>query len=159
MQAQSVLLEPYYDFYLELPERMVGRAMTDIENMHGRLGLPAIENGMSVLTGSAPVVTMRGYQKEVTEYTKGIGTLQCTFRGYAPCHNTQEVLARIGYDPSADLENPSASVFCAHGAGFLVEWYEVKDYMHLESALSVPKSEETRLLEEAEKLKKICRLM
>lgn len=154
MQAQSVLLEPYYDFYLELPERMVGRAMTDIENMHGRLGLPAIENGMSVLTGSAPVVTMRGYQKEVTEYTKGIGTLQCTFRGYAPCHNTQEVLARIGYDPSADLENPSASVFCAHGAGFLVEWYEVKDYMHLESALSVPKSEETRLLEEAEKLKK-----
>ncbi len=154
MQAQSVLLEPYYDFYLELPEAMVGRAMTDLENMHARLGLPAIESGMSVLTGSAPVVTIRGYQKDVTEYTKGLGRLSCTFRGYAPCHNTQEVLERTAYDPQSDLANPSASVFCAHGAGFLVEWYDVKDYMHVESAFVIPKSEETQLLEEAERLKK-----
>lgn len=154
MQAQSVLLEPYYDFVLELPEQMVGRAMTDIENMHGRPGLPQLENNMAVLTGSAPVVTMSGYQKQVTEYTRGLGRLQCTLKGYEPCHNTEEVLQRLRYDPMSDLGNPSSSVFCAHGAGFVVEWYEVKDYMHLESALTVPKSEEVRLLEEAEKLKK-----
>lgn len=154
MQAQSVLLEPFYDFRLELPETMVGRAMTDIEKMHGNPGLPMIENGMSVLTGSAPVVTMRGYQKEVTEYTRGLGSLQCTLKGYAPCHNTDEVLESRNYDPSSDTANPSSSVFCAHGAGFLVEWYEVKDYMHLESVLTVRKPEHVTLLEEAEKLKK-----
>ncbi|MDE7312298.1 MAG: TetM/TetW/TetO/TetS family tetracycline resistance ribosomal protection protein [Eubacterium sp.] len=154
MQAQSVLLEPYYEFRLELPEGMVGRAMTDIENMHGSLQPPTMENGTAVLSGSAPVVTMRGYQKEVTEYTRGLGRLQCTLGGYAPCHNTQEVLEQRQYDPQSDLENPSSSVFCAHGAGFVVEWYEVKDYMHLESVLTIQKPEEVRLLEEAEKLKK-----
>lgn len=154
MQAQSVLLEPYYEFRLELPEGMVGRAMTDIEAMHGSVQLPAVENGTALLTGSAPVVTMRGYQKAVTEYTRGLGRLQCTLGGYAPCHNTQEVLEQRQYDPQSDLAHPSSSVFCAHGAGFVVEWYEVKDYMHLESALLVPKPEEVRLLEEAEKLKK-----
>ncbi len=154
MQAQSVLLEPYYDFRLELPDGMVGRAMTDIEHMHGQPGLPQMEHGMAVLTGSAPVVTMRGYQKEVTQYTKGLGRLQCTLKGYAPCHNTNEVLERFAYDPLSDLEHPSSSVFCAHGAGFVVEWYEVKDYMHLESACLAPRSEEIRLLEESEKLKK-----
>ena len=154
MQAQSVLLEPYYEFRLELPEGMVGRAMTDIEAMHGSVQLPAVENGTALLTGSAPVVTMRGYQKAVTEYTRGLGRLQCTLGGYAPCHNTQEVLEQRQYDPQSDLAHPSSSVFCAHGAGFVVEWYEVKDYMHVESALLVPKPEEVRLLEEAEKLKK-----
>lgn len=154
MQAQSVLLEPYYDFRLELPDGMVGKAMTDIEHMHGQPGLPQMENGMAVLTGSAPVVTMRGYQKEVTQYTKGLGRLQCTLKGYAPCHNTNEVLERFAYDPLSDLEHPSSSVFCAHGAGFVVEWYEVKDYMHLESACLAPRSEEIRLLEESEKLRK-----
>ena len=154
MQAQPVLLEPFYDFRLELPEHLVGRAMTDIEKLHGSPGMPFIENGMSVLTGSAPVVTMRGYQKEVTEYTRGLGSLQCTLKGYAPCHNTEEVLERRSYDPLSDTANPSSSVFCAHGAGFLVEWYEVKDYMHLESVLSVKKPEHMELLEEAEKRKK-----
>ncbi len=154
MQAQSVLLEPYYEFRLELPEGMVGRAMTDIDAMHGQPGLPQMENGMAVLTGSAPVVTMRGYQKDVTEYTKGMGRLQCTLKGYAPCHNTQEVLDQRGYDPMSDLANPSSSVFCAHGAGYAVEWYEVKDHMHLESVWKAPKSEEARLYEEAERLKK-----
>lgn len=149
MQAQSVLLEPYYDFRLELPDVMVGRAMTDIEAMHGRMELPTIENGMSVLTGSVPASTMRGYQKEVTEYTRGLGRLQCTLGGYAPCHNTEEVLAEKGYDPDADLANPSASVFCAHGAGFLVNWYEVKDYMHVESPLTAPKTGQDRMRETA----------
>lgn len=140
MQAQSILLEPYYDFRLELPDTMVGRAMTDIETMHGHMELPTIENGMSVLTGSVPAATMRGYQKEVTEYTRGLGRLQCTLGGYAPCHNTEEVLSEKNYDPDADLANPSASVFCAHGSGFLVNWYEVKKYMHVESPLTVPKA-------------------
>ncbi len=149
MQAQSVLLEPYYEFRLELPEGMVGRAMTDIEAMHGSVQLPAVQNGTALLTGSAPVVTMRGYQKAVTEYTRGLGRLQCTLGGYAPCHNTQEVLEQRQYDPQSDLAHPSSSVFCAHGAGFVVEWYEVKDYMHLESALLVPKPAAVRLLEEA----------
>ncbi len=138
MQAQSVLLEPYYDFRLELPDTMVGRAMTDIEAMHGHMGPPAMEDGHAVLTGSAPAATMRGYQKEVTEYTRGLGHLQCTHGGYAPCHNTEEVLEQKSYDPQADLENPSSSVFCAHGAGFLVGWDEVRKYMHVESPLKIP---------------------
>lgn len=154
MQAQSVLLEPYYDFRIELPEGMVGRAMTDIQNMHGQPGLPELENGMAVLTGSVPVVCMRGYQKEVTEYTRGLGRLQCVLSGYAPCHNTQETLERLCYDPLSDLANPSSSVFCVHGAGFVVEWFEVKDYMHVESVLRVPIPQEQRLLEEAEKVKR-----
>lgn len=154
MQAQSVLLEPYYDFRIELPEGMVGRAMTDIQNMHGQPGLPVLENGMAVLTGSVPVVCMRGYQKEVTEYTRGLGRLQCVLSGYAPCHNTQETLERLCYDPLSDLANPSSSVFCVHGAGFVVEWFEVKDYMHVESVLRVPIPQEQRLLEEAEKVKR-----
>lgn len=140
MQAQNVLLEPYYDFRLEIPDTMVGRAMTDIEAMYGHVELPTIENGISVLTGSAPASTMRGYQKEVTEYTRGLGRLQCILGGYAPCHNTEEVLAEKKYDPDADLANPSASVFCAHGAGFLVNWYEVRKYMHVESPLTIPKT-------------------
>lgn len=154
MQAKPVLLEPYYEFRLEVPEGMVGRAMTDIEKMHGNPGLPEIENGMSVLVGTAPVVSMRGYQKEVTEYTRGIGRLQCTLKGYAPCHNTEEVAAQRAYDPDSDLANPSSSVFCAHGAGFAVEWFEVKDYMHMESIISAQKTEDGRLLEEAAKRKR-----
>lgn len=149
MQAQSVLLEPYYDFRLELPDTMVGRAMTDIEAMHGHMELPTIENGMSVLTGSAPASTMQGYQKEVTEYTRGLGRLQCTLGGYAPCHNTEEVLEQKSYDPDADLANPSASVFCAHGAGFLVNWYEVETYMHVESPLTAPKTGQDAVREKA----------
>lgn len=154
MQAESVLLEPYYEFTLEIPQSMVGRAMTDIEHMCGQPGLPQMEHQMAILKGSAPVVTMSGYQKEVTEYTRGLGRLTCTLKGYAPCHNTQEVLGRILYDPQSDLANPSSSVFCAHGAGFVVEWYEVKDYMHVESAFRAPVPEDVRLRKEAELLKK-----
>ncbi len=132
MEAESVLLEPVYEFRLEIPEEAIGRAMTDIEKMHGQFVLEQRTGRLALLTGTAPVVTMREYQKEVTAYTKGQGKLSLSLKGYAPCHNTREVLEQKGYDPEADLANPTGSVFCAHGAGFVVPWYEVKDYMHLE---------------------------
>ena len=134
-QADSVLLEPYCEYRLELPSENVGRAMTDIERMHGTFGLPQTEADRTILTGMAPVSTMRDYQKEVHAYTRGNGTLQCTLKGYAPCHNTEEVLAATGYDSERDTLHPTGSVFCAHGAGFLVPWYEVKEYMHLPSIM------------------------
>lgn len=134
-QADSVLLEPYYEYRLELPSENVGRAMTDIERMHGTFGLPQTEADRTILTGTAPVSTMRDYQKEVHAYTRGNGTLQCTLKGYAPCHNAEEVLAAADYDSERDTMHPTGSVFCAHGAGFLVPWYEVKEYMHLPSIM------------------------
>ncbi|MDF2593726.1 MAG: small GTP-binding protein [Clostridia bacterium] len=134
-EAESVLLEPYYDYWLELPEKMVGRAMTDIEKMHGICKVSETDGEMAVLVGSAPVVTMRNYQQEVAAYTKGHGRLFCSLKGYEPCHNAQEVIDSIGYDSERDIGNPTGSVFCAHGTGFLVAWDEVKDYMHVESCL------------------------
>lgn len=135
MEAESVLLEPYYSFQLELPEKMVGRAMTDVEKMHGTCEITQTDSEMAVLSGSAPVITMRNYQKEVIAYTKGLGRLFCTLKGYEPCHNPDEVIESIGYDPENDMRNPTGSVFCTHGASFLVPWDEVKAYMHVESYL------------------------
>ncbi|MCI9216488.1 MAG: GTP-binding protein [Dorea sp.] len=135
MQADSMLLEPYYDFRLEVPSKMVGRALTDIQRMQGEFSSPETEGEMAVISGSAPVSTMRDYQMEVAGYTKGSGRLSCTFRGYAPCHNAEEIIRESGYDPERDIENPAGSVFCAHGAGFNVPWNEVSSYMHLESQL------------------------
>jgi small GTP-binding protein len=135
MEAESVLLEPYYDFQLELPERMVGRAMTDIEQMSGTSEIIATDGETATLAGSAPVIRLRNYQKEVSSYTKGLGRLFCTLKGYGLCHNTAEVVDQIGYDPENDPANPTGSVFCANGSGFLVEWFEVKDYMHVERFL------------------------
>lgn len=134
-EAESVLLEPYYAFQLELPEKMVGRAMTDIEKMHGTCEVSQTDGEMAMLVGSAPVITMRNYQKEVVAYTKGLGGLFCNLKGYEPCHNAEEVIESIGYDSERDLANPTGSVFCTHGSGFLVDWDEVKDYMHVESYL------------------------
>jgi ribosomal protection tetracycline resistance protein len=134
-EAQSVLLEPYYEFRLEVPEKLVGRAMTDIEKMYGTFGVPHVEGGSAVLTGYAPVIAMQDYSKEVTAYTKGCGRLFCTVKGYAPCHNAEEIIEKAGYDSEADIENPTGSVFCAHGAGFTVSWDKVKEYMHVESRL------------------------
>ncbi|MEG6612003.1 translation factor GTPase family protein [Pseudoclostridium thermosuccinogenes] len=134
-EAESVLLEPYYSFRLELPEKMIGRAMNDIERMHGVCEISSTNGEMAVLVGSAPVVTMRNYQKEVVSYTKGLGKLFCTLKGYEPCHNAEEVIESIGYDSERDVENPTGSVFCAHGTSFLVSWDEVKNYMHIESFL------------------------
>ena len=136
MQAQNVLLEPVYRFRLEIPQTSLGRAMSDIQQMHGRFHSPLIEGDTAVLEGTAPVVTIRGYQTEVLAYTRGSGQLTCEFKGYEPCHNTEEVVARMAYDPEADLENTPDSVFCAHGAGFIVNWREVPQYMHLESCLA-----------------------
>jgi ribosomal protection tetracycline resistance protein len=134
-EAESILLEPYYAFQLELPEKMIGRAMTDIEKMHGISKMSQTKVETAVLVGSAPVITMRNYQKEVTAYTKGLGRLFCSLKGYEPCHNAEEVIESIGYDSERDMKNPTGSVFCTHGAGFLVAWDEVKDYMNVESYL------------------------
>lgn len=145
MEAGSILLEPYYAFQLELPEKLVGRAMADIEKMHGICHVSHSDGETAVITGNAPVVTMRNYQKDVTAYTKGLGRLFCSLSGYAPCHNTQEVMETVGYDPERDLMNPAGSVFCANGASFLVDWNRVKDFMHVESCFQAKTdlSEET----------------
>lgn len=135
MQADSILLEPYYDYRLELPSEMVGRAMTDIRKMWGEFDSPKLDGESAVLIGKAPVATMRDYQMEVNAYSRGRGKLSCTFRGYEPCHNAEEIIEEKGYDPEGDLENPTGSVFCAHGAGFVVPWNEVPEYMHIESLL------------------------
>ena len=132
MQDHSILLEPWYAFRLEVPEKLVGRAMTDIEKMNGSFNAPFTEGDMAVLTGVCPVVTMRDYQKEVIAYSKGYGRLFCSLKGYEPCHNALEVMEQSGYDPERDTENPTGSVFCAHGAGFVAPWDKVTDYMHLE---------------------------
>lgn len=131
-KAKSVLLEPVYEFRLELPADKVGRAMADIQKMYGEFQLSDSEGEYSVVTGFAPVSLMRDYQKEVMAYTSGHGRLFCTLKGYMPCHNADEVIEEMNYDSESDLENPTGSVFCAHGAGFIVPWYEVEDYMHLE---------------------------
>lgn len=132
-EAESILLEPYYAFSLELPEKMVGRAMTDIEKMYGACEISQRNDEMAIIVGSAPVITMKNYHKEVAAYTKGFGRLFCSLKGYEPCHNTEEVIENIGYDSERDLINPTGSVFCTHGASFTVNWDEVKDYMHIES--------------------------
>ena len=142
-QAKSVLLEPFYEFQLELPPDRVGRAMADIQKMSGTFSEPENEHGQMVLRGRAPVSAMEGYQAEVTAYTRGEGRLSCVLWGYGPCHNAEEVIAAAGYDSEQDLENPTGSVFCAHGAGFLVPWNQVFSYMHLDSVLR-PKQEEER---------------
>ena len=143
-KAKSQLLEPYYEFRLEVPSEQVGRSMTDIQKMLGEFDTPKTEGEMTVLTGSAPVVTMRDYQKEVISYTSGRGRLSCTLKGYYPCHNQEEVVEAVGYDPEADLENPTGSVFCAHGAGFVVNWDRVEEYMHVESGWNAPAGQETK---------------
>ena len=143
-KAKSQLLEPYYEFRLEVPSEQVGRSMTDIQKMLGEFDPPKTEGEMTVLTGSAPVVTMRDYQKEVISYTSGRGRLSCILKGYYPCHNQEEVVEAVGYDPEADLENPTGSVFCAHGAGFVVNWDQVEEYMHVESGWNAPAGQETK---------------
>ncbi|MBV7275808.1 TetM/TetW/TetO/TetS family tetracycline resistance ribosomal protection protein [Clostridium sp. PL3] len=145
MQADSILLEPYYEFQLELPEKMVGRAMTDIEKMNGTCEIAGLNGEMAIVTGSAPVITMRNYQREVISYTKGQGRLFYSLKGYAPCHNSEEIIESIGYDPERDISNPADSVFCANGAGFLVNWDEVKNYMHIESHLQKEKTANSKL--------------
>lgn len=148
--AESVLLEPYYEFRMEIPAEFVGRALTDIQRMAGEFQTPDTEGDFAVITGSAPVSEMRDYQLEVTSYTKGRGRLFCTLKGYAPCHNAEEVIEQIGYDSEGDLDNPTGSVFCAHGAGFHVSWDQVPDHMHLEYVWT-PEAEKEKSAIEAKK--------
>ena len=133
-KAKTVLLEPYYSFRLELPAENVGRAMTDIQRMQGSFQGPETEGELAVITGSAPVAKMRDYQSQVISYTRGKGHLSCTLKGYEPCQDQEQIAQEIGYDSERDLDNPTGSVFCAHGAGFVVPWYEVEEYMHLDGA-------------------------
>ena len=140
MQAKSVLLEPWYDFSLTCPTEQIGRAITDIRSMGGEFEAPEAAGSLSTLTGQVPASEVKDYAETLAAYTQGKGRLQLTLSGYAPCHNTEAVLAQTGYDPEADVENTPDSVFCAHGAGFNVKWNEVKDYMHLESGLKEEKA-------------------
>ena len=134
MKARSVLLEPVYDFTMELPSDTVGRAMTDIQKMQGTVAIQEQDSETAVLTGTVPVSRMRDYSTQFTSYTRGLGRLTCAVKGYEPCQDQDEIIRQTGYDPERDLDNPTSSVFCAHGAGFVVPWYQVEDYMHLENS-------------------------
>ena len=142
--AESVLLEPWYSFVLEVPSEQVGRAMSDIGQMSGSFEGPEAEDkqGLVRLTGTAPASNMRDYQKDVWAYTKGRGRITFTLKGYEPCHNAEEVIEQIGYDSERDIENPTGSVFCVHGAGFLVKWDEVPEYMHIKEDFLLEKADE-----------------
>ncbi len=145
MEAESVLLEPFYKFSLEVPEEVIGHAMADVERMGGHFEVEQDGRGMSRLTGKCPVATMRDYAREVAAYARGQGKLSCVLSGYEPCHNTAEVLQETGYDPEKDAENPTGSIFCSHGAGYYVPWDRVKEHMHLPG---MPDSSDDRPVEE-----------
>lgn len=151
-EAGCVLLEPYYAFRLEVPSENLGRAMADLDRMQGEFSAPEQDGSMALLTGTAPVSTMRNYQRDVISYTKGRGRLTLSLSGYEPCHNAEEVIAASGYDFDSDLQDPAGSVFCSHGAGFVVPWNEVKQYMHVESPLAkqFAKEQQERELKEAD---------
>ena len=134
-KAESVLLEPWYEYRLELPQAMIGRGMTDIRRMGGTLNEPENSGETAILTGKAPVSEIKDYSIEVLSYTKGKGSLSCSLCGYEPCHNAEQVITDIGYDPDSDVENTADSVFCRHGAGFNVRWDQVDEHLHMESSL------------------------
>ncbi len=138
-EAETILLEPYYDFRMEIPANTLGRAMTDIQNMKGTFDNPENDGEMAVITGKCPVSSMSDYPAQVVSYTKGRGRIYCTVKGYEPCHNQEEIVKNIGYDSEADLENPTGSMFCGHGAGYYVPWYQVKSHMHMESTIEKAK--------------------
>ncbi len=154
MQAESVLLEPYYDFRLEIPAENVGRAITELEQLSAKTGAPELTDGFAVITGYAPVASLRGYQKEVTSYSKGLGHLSCTIRGYEPCHESERIISKMAYNPEQDPENPAGSVFCSGGSGFFVEWSKVKDYMHIEGGREFQKQVPTDVNDENPEQKK-----
>ncbi len=140
MMAQSVLLEPAYDFCLELPQENLGRAMSDLQQMDASFGQPdfSSKNNTAVLTGTVTVAALGNYVEEVAAYTRGAGSLQCALKGYVPCKNAEAVIAASGYDPELDVRNPSSSVFCSHGAGTIIPWYEVRSFMHVDTGWRFP---------------------
>jgi len=137
MKAGCTLLEPYYKFRLEIPSTSVGRAMSDLQARFAEFEIEDSDAERTLICGRAPVSTLFDYTKEVIAYTRGEGRLFCTSDGYEPCHNQDEIVANVGYDPEADLDNPPHSVFCAHGAGFTVHWSEVDNYKHLEADVKI----------------------
>lgn len=137
-KAESVLLEPYYEYQLTVPTENAGRAISDIQRMSGTFEVSGQGEAETLLTGMLPVAEVSGYQAEVRAYTKGYGRFVCTLKGYYPCHNQEEIVQKIGYDAEADVENPTGSVFCAHGAGFIVPWNEVEAYMHVGTQVESP---------------------
>ncbi len=143
-KARSILLEPWYIFRLEVPEENIGRAMADIQKMGGDFQPPQPEGDMSVLTGNVPAAPVQDYQTQVAAYTKGRGRLYCTWKGYHPCHNAEEVIGSFGYDSEQDTENPTSSVFCSHGSGIIVSWDKVEGYMHVDSGLTLEPQEEKK---------------
>ena len=143
MKSGCVLLEPYYKFRLEIPSACVGRAMSDLQARFAEFELEGSDTDRSTICGRAPVATLHDYTREVISYTRGEGRLFCTSDGYEPCHNQDEIVAEVGYDPEGDLDNPPHSVFCAHGAGFTVNWREVDSYKHLEADVELSSTGES----------------
>ena len=146
--ADSILLEPFYSFTLELPNECLGRAISDIQRMSGSFEPPHTTGDHTVISGSAPVASMRSYSKEVMQYTRGMGRLSTSFKGYEPCHNADEVISAFGYDPDRDVDNPCDSIFCSHGAGHQVKWNEVTGCMHLAAVLSRPEAPKSTSVKE-----------
>ncbi len=149
--AETVILEPWYNFRIEVPSECIGRAMTDISAMGGRFGEPELADGVCILSGSAPVSRMRGYHRDIISYTKGAGRLSTSLRGYEECAEPEKVIAECGYDADRDVDNTADSIFCDHGAGFTVPWYEVENYKHLESGVELASDGEEELEKRAEK--------
>ena len=145
MKAQNVLLEPYYNFVLEIPSEHIGRAMSDLKAMHSKMDSPKTLERTTVITGRAPVFCMQGYLNDVLAYTKGLGHISCNFGGFYPCHNTESVIEAKAYDPERDFYNSPDSVFCSHGAGVNVKWDVVEKFMHLDSGLSLENEEAPQL--------------
>lgn len=154
MKAENVLLEPYYAFRLEIPAEQLGRAVSDILVMDGKIASPESDGITAVIIGRAPVSEMRSYQSDVMAYTKGKGKLALFPDGYSPCHNAEKVIAAAGYDPEADLENTPDSVFCSHGAGVTVKWYDVEKYMHVTGGIDIASENQIPILPDAKLLKR-----
>jgi predicted RNA-binding protein with PIN domain len=152
MKAGCTLLEPFYKFRLEIPASMTGRAMNDLQAKSAVYAMESATEETAVITGRGPVSTLHDYTREVIAYTRGTGRLFCTSDGYEPCHNADEIIAGVGYDPEADMENTPHSVFCAHGAGFVVPWQEVDSYKHLDAGISL--SQATMIMPKARSLAK-----
>ena len=151
MMAQSVLLEPAFSFCLELPQENLGRAMSDLQQMDASFGQPEFssKNNTAILQGTVTVAALGSYVEEVAAYTRGAGSLQCALKGYVPCKNAEAVIAASGYDPELDVRNPSSSVFCSHGAGTIIPWYEVRSFMHVDTGWRFPEEAPAMTEEEA----------
>jgi len=135
-KSKSILLEPFYAFRIEVPQELIGRVMSDIQQRNGKFESPCIENGMAILQGTAPVICMRDYQLEINSFSHGKGKIFCTLKGYDLCHNAEKVISENAYDSENDTENPTGSIFCAHGAGYYVDWSRVADFAHVEDELT-----------------------